>query len=230
MIKENQRTFNFLLVLLDVAVIVISLISSWWLRFKTTLFGPIGGHLGVDSYLFFLTFAVIPTYLILYFSFGLYKPHRTYKSIFSEATNIIKVNILAFVILVAVLFIFNQPNFSRIMLFLLSVIATIFGIIERFIVRSFLKKIRLNNRNLKHILIVGDNDLAFEFAHKINDNPYLGFDISGFIGRSDHVGAEIEGSKIIGSFDDLDDILEKNSYDRVVLAILLQNQQPCGKL
>ena len=222
MIKENQRTFNFLLVLLDVAVIVISLISSWWLRFKTTLFGPIGGHLGVDSYLFFLTFAVIPTYLILYFSFGLYKPHRTYKSIFSEATNIIKVNILAFVILVAVLFIFNQPNFSRIMLFLLSVIATIFGIIERFIVRSFLKKIRLNNRNLKHILIVGDNDLAFEFAHKINDNPYLGFDISGFIGRSDHVGAEIEGSKIIGSFDDLDDILEKNSYDRVVLAIPLK--------
>lgn len=33
---------------------------------------------------------------------------------------------------------------------------------------------------------------------------------------------EIEGSKIIGSFNDLDDILEKNTFDRVVLAIPLK--------
>ena len=222
MIRENQKTLNFLMILIDVSVIVISLIASWFLRFKTTMFGPIGGHLGVNSYILFLILVVIPTYLILYFSFGLYKPHRTYKTIFSEATTIIKVNIVAFVVLVAVLFIINQPNFSRIMLFLLCVIATIFGIIERFMIRSFLKKIRLNNKNLRHILIVGDNSLAYDFARKINDNSYLGFNISGFIGRNDHVGAEIEGSKIIGSFDDFDDILEKNSYDRVVLAIPLK--------
>ena len=42
------------------------------------------------------------------------------KTIFNEATQIIKVNIVAFVVLVAILFIINQPNFSRIMLFLLA--------------------------------------------------------------------------------------------------------------
>ena len=136
MIKENQRALNILLVLIDVLVIVVSLICSIWLRFKTTLFGPIGGHLGFTSYLLFLVLAVIPVYLILYFAFGLYKPRRTYKNIFSEATQIIKVNILAFLILVAILFIINQPNYSRIMLFLLALIATFFGIIERFIIRS----------------------------------------------------------------------------------------------
>ena len=222
MIKENQRTLNLLMVLLDVVVIVISLVVSWILRFKTTMFGPIGGHLPHQYYILLLVFAVIPVYLILYFSFGLYKPRRTYKTIFSEATQIIKVNVVAFIVLVAILFILNQPDFSRILLFLLGIIATVFGIIERFIIRSFLKKIRSDNRNLKHILIVGDNDLAFTFARKIRNNPYLGFDISGFLGRSNRVGMEIEGSKIIGAFNDLDSILENNSYDRVVLAIPLK--------
>ena len=198
MIKENQRLLNIILVLLDVLVFVASLASSFWLRFHTTLFGPIGGHLSLQSYLLFLVFAVIPTYLILYFAFGLYRPRRTYKNIFSEATQIIKVNLVAFIVLVAILFIINQPNFSRIMLFLLAIIATFLGIIERFIIRSFLKKIRINNRNLKHILIVGDNDLAYSFAEKIRDNPYLGFSVNGFLGRSEHVGMKIAGSEVIG--------------------------------
>ena len=222
MIKENQRALNILMVLIDVLVIVLSLICSIWLRFKTTLFGPIGGHLGFTSYLLFLVLAVIPVYLILYFAFGLYKPRRTYKNIFSEATQIIKVNILAFFILVSILFIIHQPNYSRIMLFLLAIIAAFFGIFERFIIRSILKNLRVNNKNLKHILIVGDNDLAFTFARKIRNNPYLGFMVNGFIGRTEHVGKEIEGTKVIGSFKDLDSILEKNRYDRVVLAIPLK--------
>ncbi len=222
MIKENQRLLNLSLIVIDVLVIGISLFCSLWLRFKTTLFGPIGGHLGIISYLLFFTFAVVPVYLILYFAFGLYKPRRTYKNIFSEATQIIKVNILAFITLVSILFIINQPDFSRIMLFLLAIIATFFGIIERFIIRSILKRIRVNNKNIKHILIVGDNDLAFTFARRIRENPYLGFVVSGFLGRSEHIGREIEGSRVIGAFKDIDKILDQNMFDRVVLAIPLK--------
>jgi Undecaprenyl-phosphate glucose phosphotransferase len=222
MIKENQKVLNVILILIDVLVITISLMCSLWLRFKTTLFGPLGGHLGLQSYLLFLILAVIPVYLILYFAFGLYKPRRTYKNIFSEATQIIKVNIVAFFALVSILFIINQPDFSRIMLFLLSVIGTFFGIIERFTIRTILKNMRVNNKNLKHILIVGDNDLAFTFARRIRNNPYLGFVVSGFLGRSEHVGLEIEGSKVIGAFKDIDHILDTHRYDRVVLAIPLK--------
>ena len=222
MIKENQKILNIFLVLIDVLTISVSLFASTWLRFKTTLFGPIGGHLGFQSYLLFLILAVIPVYLILYFAFGLYKPRRSYKNIFSEATQIIKVNIIAFFALVSILFIINQQDFSRIMLILLAIIATFLGIIERFVIRSFLKNMRVNNKNLKHILVVGDNELAFTFARRIKANPYLGYVVSGIIGRSEHVGTSIEGNKILGSFNDLDKILENNRYDRVVLAIPLK--------
>ena len=222
MIKENQRLLNILVVFLDVLVVLVSIITSFWLRFETTLFGPIGGHLSFFSYFIFSFFVVVPVYLILYFAFGLYKPRRTYKNLFSEATQIIKVNIIAFFVLVSILFIINEPNFSRIMLFLIAIIGSFLGITERFVIRSFLKRIRINNRNLKHILIVGDNDLAFTFARKIRLNPYLGFAVNGFLGRPEHVGDEIEGSRVIGSFEDIDSILENHRFDRVVLAIPLK--------
>ncbi|KZX13884.1 UDP-glucose:undecaprenyl-phosphate glucose-1-phosphate transferase [Methanobrevibacter oralis] len=222
MIRENQRLLNIALVAMDALVIAISLVCSFWLRFETTLFGPIGGHLSYQSYLIFLLLAIEPVYLILYFGLGLYKPRRTYKTAFSEANQIIKVNTLAFFVLVTILFIIEQPDFSRILLFLLAVIGTFLGIIERFVVRSILKRIRINNKNLKHILIVGDNDLAFSFASRIRNNPYLGYAVSGFVGRSEHVGMEIEGSKVTASFSQLNRVLEKNRYDRVVLAIPLK--------
>lgn len=222
MIKENQRLLNISLVLIDVLVIVVSLWSSILLRFHTTLFGPIGDHLGYETYALFMFIAVIPVYLILYFAFGLYKPRRTYKNIFSEATQIIKVNIVAFFVLVSILFIINQPDFSRIMLFLLAIIATFLGIIERFIIRSILINMRVNNKNLKHILIVGDNDLAFTFARRIKENPYLGFSIGGILGRPEHIGQSVNGVRFIGSFKDLDRILERHRFDRVVLAIPLR--------
>ncbi|MDL2246093.1 undecaprenyl-phosphate glucose phosphotransferase [Methanobrevibacter sp. OttesenSCG-928-K11] len=222
MIKENQRLMNSILVLADVFVVVLSLVSALYLRFMTTVFGPIGGHLPWEFYVIFLIVGVIPIYLFLYFSFGLYNPFRTHRTIFSEANQIIKVNIIAFVVLVAILFIIDQPDVSRIMLILLAIFGTVFGITERFIVRGFLKNIRSNNKNLKHILVVGDNELAFKFARKIRNNDYLGYSIKGFLGRKSRIGLEIEGSKIIGGFKDLDKVLSKNTFDKVVLAIPLE--------
>ena len=152
----------------------------------------------------------------------MYKPRRTYKNIFSEATQIIKVNVVAFFVLVSILFIINQPDFSRLMLFLLAVICSILAIIERFAIRSVLINMRINNKNLKHILIVGDNDLAFTFANRIRENPYLGFSIRGILGRPEHVGQKVEGFEIIGAFKDLDRVLDEHNFDRVVLAIPLK--------
>ena len=182
MIKENQRILNSLLVVIDVLVILFSLILAYYVRFKTTLFGPLGGSLPFMHYLIFTIVCIIPTYLLLYYFFGLYKPFRNKSSIFSGAEDIIKSDIMAFIILVAILFVIDQPDFSRIMLFLLSLFGMIFTIIERALVILVLRFMRVNNRNLKHMLIIGDNELAFTFAHKINSKTYLGYKIGGFLG------------------------------------------------
>ena len=100
MIKENQRILNSLLVVIDVLVILFSLVLAYYVRFKTTLFGPLGGSLPFLDYFLFTVFAIIPTYLLLYYFFGLYKPFRNKPSILSGAEDIIKADIMAFIILI----------------------------------------------------------------------------------------------------------------------------------
>ena len=222
MIKENQHLFNSMLVVLDVLVVVLSLVLAMYIRFGTTLFGPIGGHLSYRLYSIFTIFVVIPVYLLCFYYFGLYKPFRNQNSIFHEATAIIKANIVSFILLVAFLFIIDEPNFSRILLFLLAFFGSIFGIIERALIRSILRLVRSNDHNLKHILLIGDNELAFSFLNKIKSKKYLGYSVRGILGREEHLGKEIEGVRFIGTFNDLEDILSKHNFDRVVIAIPLE--------
>ncbi|ADC45965.1 exopolysaccharide biosynthesis polyprenyl glycosylphosphotransferase [Methanobrevibacter ruminantium M1] len=221
MIKENQRILNAILVIIDIIVILISLGLAYFVRFKTTIFS-VGGSLPFSDYFIFTIVCIIPTYILLYYFFGLYKPFRNQSSIFSGAEDIVKSDIMAFIILVAILFIINQPNFSRIMLLLLSLFGMILTIAERVLVVLVLRMMRTNNLNLKHMLIIGDNDLAFEFAHKINSKTYLGYNIAGFLGRKENIGKRFEGTKFIGSFDDLPRVLKTHKFDRVVIAIPLK--------
>ena len=210
MIKENQRFLNGVLVLIDTLVILFSLFLAYHIRFKTTMFGPIGGTLPLWNYALFTLFAVLPTYLLLYYFFGLYKPFRNQSSIFSGTTKI-----------VAVLFVIDQPNFSRIMLMLLSIFVIVFASLERAAVIFALRMLRSTNHNLKHILIIGDNELAFTFARKIKSKTYLGYNVAGFLGRKEHLGKYFEGSRFIGTFLDLEKVLEEKKFDRVVIAIPL---------
>lgn len=221
MIKENQRILNGILVVIDIIVILFSLVLAYFVRFKTTFFS-VGGSLPFMHYLIFTVLCIVPTYLLLYYFFGLYKPFRNKSSIFSGADDIIKADIMAFIILVAILFVINQPDFSRIMLLLLSLFGMVFAIIERALVVLVLRFMRVNNRNLKHMLIIGDNDLALNFAHKIKSKTYLGYHIGGFLGREEHLGKTFEGIRFIGTFKDLPEILKTHKFDRVVIAIPLK--------
>nr|WP_269432306.1 hypothetical protein [Methanobrevibacter arboriphilus] len=147
MIKQNQRLLNAILITTDALVVVLAFIAAWFLRFKTTIFGPLGGFLPFENYLLLALF-IIPLYLIFYYFSGLYKPFRNQSNIISEATEIFKVNLMAFIILIALLFIIDEPNYSRKLIFVFASFSTVFAIIERAIFRSILKHIRSNDKTL----------------------------------------------------------------------------------
>jgi Undecaprenyl-phosphate glucose phosphotransferase len=125
------------------------------------------------------------------------------------------------VFLIATLFVTNQPNYSRIMILLFAIFSTIFLTFERVIFRYFLKYLRTNEYNLKYVLVVGDGELATKFAEKINKKKFLGYKISGFLGKSENIGKKIENSKVIGVIDDLNYHLSQKNYDRVIITIPL---------
>ena len=69
MIKDNQRFWNGLHVVLDACVIGLSYVLAWYIRFKFGVFSPSPWYLSLQEYCRVLLF-VIPGYLILYYIFS----------------------------------------------------------------------------------------------------------------------------------------------------------------
>jgi len=229
MIKQNQRFLNGVLIAIDAIILILSFIVAWVLRFQTTLFTPLGKYLPFENY-FLMAILIIPIYLLSYYFLGLYKPFRDQSSMMPEANQIVKANIVVFALSIATLFVIDQPDYSRILLFVFAVLSTLFAIIERYTFRTILKRIRTNDQNLKHVLIIGDGELAVKFAEKITSKKFLGYSISGFLGYNYEIGHKIGNSEVIGKINQLEEFLSNNEYDRVIITIPLKYYDNLTKL
>ncbi|MGB9979562.1 undecaprenyl-phosphate glucose phosphotransferase [Methanobacterium sp.] len=216
MIRQNQRFFNLALVVIDMIVIAFSLIFAWFVRFQSNLFihEP---NLGFGYYLLSLLI-ILPLYLLLYSIFGLYKPQRT-KSIRSLPISILKANAMGLLMLVTFLFLIEQLDYSRYLLALFAISSTVFSIIERVLFRQLLRFIRRKGFNIKYVLMIGAGVLGEQVATKLNQREYLGYDIIGFLDDNIEKGHRIADSQVIGTINDLCDVILTNQVDKVIITI-----------
>ncbi|HKR86321.1 MAG TPA: sugar transferase [Terriglobales bacterium] len=94
-------------------------------------------------------------------------------------------------------------------------------VLQRFILRSVLERVRLRGRNLRHVLIVGTNSRALDFARKIEARPELGYHITGFVDNN-WIGADAavaSGYPVVSDFNNLSNVLRKTVVDEVILAL-----------
>lgn len=222
MIREHQKYFNMILVLADVAVIIIALLLAWYLRFETSTFGNIGSSgLGFTYYMILLV-VIVPMYIILYYIFGLYRPKRT-NTLISEVGDIIKANFCGLVMITTLLFLLEAVDYSRLVLAAFIALSTLFTIMERMVLRKFLRVIRSRGYNIKHILVIGGEELGLKIAYRVSENPYVGYHIIGFLDDNLKKGHKIFKSKVIGKIDELESIISTNPLDRVVITLSPQD-------
>jgi FlaA1/EpsC-like NDP-sugar epimerase len=156
MIKDNQRHFNRLHVVIDAVAAAATYLLAWVIRFLVLQGDP---GLPFTDYCWMLV-PLVPYTLFVYFAFNLYTPKRV-KGRRLEAGNVVKANLVVAVTVIVCLQIFNKkfPNFtedfSRMVLFIFCGLNIAAGIGVRNFIRYVLWKIRRSGYNLKHILLVG---------------------------------------------------------------------------
>lgn len=218
LIRENQRLFNLLLVIIDILVISFSLFLAWYIRFETDLLGFGKGVWGFNHYMMPLIF-IIPSYIFIYYVFGLYTPQRTQKNILSEALRILNANIIGLFFITTMLFAFEVTEYSRYLLAMFGLFSTTFSILERFGVRKSLKFIRSRGHNIKYIMIIGAGELGRKVSRTIGQNEYMGYNIVGFLDDNLEKNEKVNGSKVIGSVKDLENVISNNLIDRVIITV-----------
>lgn len=160
----------------------------------------------------------MPLYLVLYHFFDLYQPQRT-RNIKSEVEGIIKANFVGLLILISLLFILHLNDYSRFVLALFVTFSITFSITERLTIKQSLRLMRSMGYNLKHILIIGAGPLGKKFAKRIEENPYVGYKIIGFL--DDHIekNHKIADSQVIGKIKDLEDLILINTIDNIFITL-----------
>ena len=194
---------------MDAGIIGATYFFSWYLRFKSGLFVQDAGVLPAKTY-FSALFLIIPGYLLLYSIFQLYMPRRV-KSYRKELMDIIRANGIGFMIFILVLYFIKQEHFSRQMLCIFFFINISLEFASRYLIRTILWKMRKQGLNQKHILMIGESQMAEQYMDRLRENPKWGYQVFA------HLKDE----------EKLDRILEGNELDEVVIALRAEDY---GKL
>lgn len=218
MLKKYAQIFITVLFVTDLASVVLSWVTAYFIRFKLQIFYLRSEIPPLNDYLIFLFFIVI-VFSTCLIGGGLYKPMRG-KSQFHEFTNILQITSFSIVTLTALTFFYREHSYSRIVMIYFWILSTITVCLSHFYLRKTLKYFRKRGYNLRHILIVGTGELAEKLAEKIDLHPEIGFNIVGFL--TDHpekVGKIISGIKILGQLEDVKKIVREHKIDQLFIAL-----------
>ena len=216
MIKDNERFFYRIHVVIDAFVIALSYLFACFLQLGFFIEKDIG-RLTTEEYLLPLFF-VVPGLLLLYYAFNLYTSKRV-QGRRLEIGNIVKANSLMLLIFLSVLMLRHMDDFSRQLVFLFYGIDTVLEVVVRFLIRRALVNIRKKGMNLKRILLVGYSRAAEEYIDRINANPQWGYVVRGILDDNIERGTMYKGVKVIGRIDNLLVILPQNHLDEIAITL-----------
>ncbi len=216
MAKQNRQLLNMLNGLSDAVLQFAAYFLAYWLRFY--VFDEPGGYQPFSDYLIPGLLSALFS-VILYYYLHLYAPKR-HSRYYNDISIVVRANIIGVLLLGVAVYLQRFVDFSRWMLAGYAAFAAVLVLGKHLIVRALLQNVRRHNRNLRHVLLIGDGVLAARYGQSIAISPHLGYTIVGYVGLP---GAALDGSMrelaCLGNLDALDDILANTVYDEVVIAL-----------
>jgi Undecaprenyl-phosphate glucose phosphotransferase len=224
MIKDNQKMFNRIHVLMDACIIAIAYLLTYYLRFYspvsrffTFLRVEKNTFYEVDVYAKRLLF-VIPVYLFIYYFAHLYTPKRG-KRRWVEIFNIIMANTFGITTFSSFLYITKEFNISRYFLGLFFCLNILLSVAARMILSQILRTARRKGYNLKHVILVGYGHAAEAYIDRIFANPQWGYYIHGILDDNIEVGTMYKKVPVIGSITHLESFLGKMTLDEIAITL-----------
>lgn len=222
MIKDNQRAFNRIMVVIDALITAAAMPVAYWVKFHIFMPSPEVGTLPLEEYLKYL-WVLVPGYILLFHLLGLYSPKRTAR-IWKEAFAVIRVNTVGMAaLIIAVFAVFREFYFSRSVLLLFFILGNGGMICFRVILRYCLKALRRKGYNLKHVLIVGYSRATELYIDRLKDNIQWGYSVYGILDNHIPIDTEYKNARVLGTIDNLTTIIEQNDLDEIAIALSLKD-------
>ncbi len=221
MIKDNQKYFNQLHIVIDGLVVAGSYLLAWFLKFEGFLSqGSTLAH--TPAFYFSALYYLVPGYLIIYYMCKMYVPKRSQR-LETELSAVVRANIIGVAAFMIAITLFKVEDFSRGLIAIFSVTNTILAFTVRCTIRSLLRKFRKKGYNLKYVLIVGYSRAAEEYINRLNANPQWGYVVRGILDNNVPIGTVYKGVKVVGVIDDIDVVLPGATLDEIAVTLSLSD-------
>ena len=232
MIKDNQKRFSRLHVVIDALVIGTAYVLSWYIIIGSGWYRAANQVLGPEIYLGVLAI-IIPVYLLLYTVFHLFTPKRV-QGRRQEFANIFKANMLGLLLFGMVLYLGGKnpyfQHFSRVLVMFFFVVNIAAETLERNLIRTCLRSMRSKGYNQKHVLLVGYSRAAESYIDRVAANPEWGYQIRGILDDHKHRGDQYRGIRVIGATSDLKTILDMNLLDEIAITLSIRDYAGLEKM
>ena len=215
MLDEKSREIGRLLLILDLGLVALVFLVSFWLR---------EFFLGAGEADFHSHLSVLPI-LMLFFGFsmahfGVYHGLTTI-SIYSYGWAVIRALAITLALLTTFLFLLKIQSTSRavIIIFVVLTFLTLVGVRSAISWWYFHKSVEKKENYLK-ILIIGTGNRAIRLAKALPEFSEWGIDIVGHLDPDpSKIGMKVLDSEVIGDVDNISSILKNTVIDEVFLAI-----------
>lgn len=229
MIKDNQSFFNRIRLVIDALITILTYLLAWYIKFESIFAVDDGiGHLSNDVY-FAALWAIVPGYIVLYYFFKTYTPKRGLKFA-DEVSGIIKTNVCGIAFFFIILYIINEPDFSRSLVFIFAFFNTVCAMLGHYAVKKILNAVRKRGYNVKYVLLVGYSRTTEEYINRILANPQWGFAVRGILDDEVPIGTTYKGIKVLGHIANLNMILEQSRLDEIAITIALKDYADLEKI
>ena len=217
MLKDNEKNFSRLHMLIDAVVLALSYFLAWLIRFVGPMAATAVRTRSFQQYMLMLIF-IIPVYLLLYQAFTLYTPMRMQGRRLVLA-NIVKANSLGLLILMFTFYMIDESDYSRSTYIMFYVINIILQWCARMLIFTILRDMREKGLNQKQMICVGYSRAAEEYIDRVLANPQWGYVIRGILDDNIPAGTEYKGIKVLGRIANLNVILPENRLDEIAITL-----------
>ncbi len=221
MLKQRATVFRKINVFLDLVVTCLSLVAATLVYYSVFPTSPPFIDL---LYRYFPAFYfVLPVWYLLFRINGMYDSRRL--------DTVSRVAWLAMwpvgegiTLLILASYFLRITQFSRLFVLLFGSINVVFLVLMRIILKKFLHNLRAKGYNFRRILIVGTGNRARSVAKKLHAYQEWGMVVYGFLSQTpEEVGKQLDDARVIGSLEDLQQIISANPIDEVHIALPLLN-------
>lgn len=214
--RNEQEFIKIVLAIFDIFVTIVSFFIAYW--FRDFFFEHSYGNLqGMETYTWLLII-IIPLWVILLVAFKVYdiKLNRNIRGTLKVVFRLIPAVIIGDLVLTSVFYLTGRMEISRLFFIMFAIINFVLLWFDKMIVQLIWHSRVKDKKNHQQVLVVGTGDRD-NFTKYVNKNPQLMMNIIGYVSVGDIPFPE--NKKVLGTIDDLVDILKKNVVDEVVFNI-----------